>query len=172
MNCEIIEEIPGYEGVYSISSYGYVISEEKVVSNGNGFRTIRERVLKGSKGSHGYLMVALSINGNVKKYTIHQLMAITFLSHTPNSYKGFVVDHIDNNKLNNSLDNLQLTTVRHNTSKDKKNVTSKYTGVSWWSKPQKWIAQMRDNGERVYLGAFNKEIDAHNAYQKHLKTII
>ena len=95
---------------------------------------------------------------------------MSFLNHTPCGYKE-VVDHIDNDKLNNKVENLQLTTVRYNTSKDVKNSTSKYTGVCWHKNLQKWMCQIQIKGKNQYLGIFENEIDAHNAYQKTLKKI-
>ena len=53
---------------------------------------------------------------------------MAFFGHVPGGYK-IVVDHIDNNRLNNHVSNLQLITQRENSSKDRKNGTSQYTGV-------------------------------------------
>jgi hypothetical protein len=53
--------------------------------------------------------------------------------------------------------NLQLITNKKNTSKDRKNKTSKYTGVSWHKQSNKWLAQFKENGTTKYLGTFESE---------------
>ena len=140
MEKEIWKDIPEYEGLYQISKTGKIKSLKKLVeySNRSGFK--KEKILKGGI-DRGYTFVILSKDGKVKNFKIHQLMAITFLNHKPNGYK-VVVDHIDNNTLNNNLENLQLITQRENTSKDKNNTTSKYSGVHK-NKKNKWIAQIQ-----------------------------
>ncbi len=60
--------------------------------------------------------------------------------------------------------NLQLITNKKNTSKDRKNKTSKYTGVSWHKQSNKWLAQFRENGSVKYLGTFETEEEARDAY--------
>ena len=60
--------------------------------------------------------------------------------------------------------NLQLITNKKNTSKDRKNKTSKYTGVSWHTQSNKWLAQFRENGSVKYLGTFETEEESRDAY--------
>jgi hypothetical protein len=60
--------------------------------------------------------------------------------------------------------NLQLITNKKNTSKDRKNKTSKYTNVSWHKQSNKWLAQFRENGSVKYLGTFETEEEARDAY--------
>ena len=111
---------------------------------------------------------AVRMNGT--NYLVHQLLAIAYLGHNPQGNRS-VVDHIDNNPLNNSLENLQIISHRQNLSKDKKNKSSKYTGVCWDKKRGKWIAQIRDNKKVIYLGGYLDEYEAHLAYQKKLKEL-
>jgi alkyl hydroperoxide reductase subunit AhpF len=95
---------------------------------------------------------------------------MAFLGHVPNGQK-LVVDHIDGDKLNNNLNNLQVITNRENTSKDRSGGTSKYVGVSWSKQNKKWKAQIRIDGKQIYIGHFTNDIDASQAYQKKLKEI-
>ncbi len=81
-----------------------------------------------------------------------------------------VVDHINNDPLNNKLYNLQLITQRENVSKDKKG-TSKYTGGSWSKTANKWTSNIRINGKIKHLGFYIKEKEAAQAYQKELTKI-
>ena len=80
-----------------------------------------------------------------KTHNIHQVVAIAFLNDIPDG-RDIVVDHIDNNKLNNTVKNLQITAHRHNISKDRKNKTSKYSGVCWDKRDKKWRATIRVSG--------------------------
>jgi hypothetical protein len=114
----------------------------------------------------GYLCVNLYNCGIKKRKKIHQLVAEAFLNHTPNGYT-IVVDHIDNNKKNNRVDNLQLITPRKNSSKDRVG-SSKYTGVSWHKNRLKWQSSIQINGKFKYLGVFESEENARDAYNKAL----
>jgi len=156
---EIWKDIIGYEGLYMISSFGRVKS---LVTN--------EKILKNSIGSHGYYRVNLSKNNKVNLFNIHILVAINFLNHKPNGYK-IVVDHHDNNRLNNHVSNLQLITQRKNSSKDRKNCSSIYTGVCWDKKNNKWKSAIKINGKVKHLGCFDNEHDAYEAYKKALDSL-
>jgi hypothetical protein len=165
----MIEEyraVKGYEGLYEVSNFGNVKSLKRI--NLAGYR-IKETIMKGSTAGKGYRKFTLSKNFIKKTIEVHQLVAIAFLNHTPNG-KKIVVDHIDNNRLNNRLDNLQLITHRENVSKDKKG-SSKYTGVSWCKAYKKWTAQINMNGKVKHIGRFINEIQASNAYQYELNKI-
>ena len=77
-----------------------------------------------------------------------------------------IVDHINNDKLDNTVENLQYITQRLNSSKDKKNTSSIYTGVSWNKEKKKWKSCIRINGKSKHLGYFTDELEASNTYQK------
>jgi hypothetical protein len=166
----MIEEyraVKGYEGLYEVSNFGNVKSLERTDYLG---RKVKERILKAGIGSNGYLLVILFYDGlRFTKY-IHKLVSIVFLNHLPNGNK-IVVDHIDNNRLNNRLDNLQLINQRENTSKDRKGGTSKHIGVHWVKPSKKWKAAISINGKTKYLGLYTNEIQASNAYQYELNKI-
>jgi hypothetical protein len=169
---EQYKAIKGFEGLYEVSNFGNVKSLNRIVLRSDGRkRTIKERLLKGSKNNCGYLVVCLLKGGNEKQFQVHQLVAITFLNHTPNGNK-IVVDHIDNNPLNNNLNNLQLISNRENLSKDKKGGHSKYIGVTWDNNAKKWRSSIYVNGKSKYLGIFIDELKAANAYQKELNNIV
>lgn len=71
----------------------------------------REKILKPSFDKMGYKIVRLSKNGKLKTRTIHRLVAETFI-YNPNQYN--VINHIDCNKANNVISNLQWCTQKHN----------------------------------------------------------
>lgn len=106
---EIYKDIPNYKGLYQVSNLG------KIKSLGNN-KLKKEKILKNRLSSSGYLHVYLSKNKEGKNFKVHQLIAMAFLNHIPNGHK-IVVDHIDNNPLNNYVENLQLISQRENTSK-------------------------------------------------------
>ena len=85
-----------------------------------------------------------------------------------NAEKGFEVDHIDHDKLNNQKKNLRVVTSSQNKMNGNSRVgsTSKYKGVSWDAKNNKWQAGIHYEGKKVFLGRFNSEDDAAEAYNK------
>jgi len=156
---EVFKDIKGYEGSYKISNLGRVKS----------LKRNKETILKDGISGCGYKTVGLYSGRNRKTFKVHQLVAIEFLNHDPKKSK-LVVDHIDNNKLNNNLTNLQIVTHRYNSSKDT-NSGSKYTGVSLHKLSNKWISNITLNGKQKYLGLFKCELAAAKAYNDKLKEI-
>ena len=96
---EVWKDIKGYEGLYQISNLGRV----KRVTTG--------RILKGGKDKDGYLMVKLYKNNIRSNKKIHRLVAEAFI---PNPENKPQVNHADENKTNNSLDNLEWMTAKEN----------------------------------------------------------
>lgn len=167
---EIWKDIEGYEGLYQVSSLGRVKSLERIVPNSsNGFRKIKERIRKTPKASHGYANVTLSKGNKISVFLVHQLVAIAFLDHTPNKFE-LVVDHINDNKLDNRAENLQIVTNRFNSTKNPRG-SSKYVGVSFDNSNKKWKSAIQINGENILLGNFDCELKAAEAYQKKLAEI-
>lgn len=163
MKTEIFKSIPGYKGLYQISNFGNIKSLGK-------FKGKKEKIIKSFLKTTGYYGLTLAKNKKQKSHHIHQLMAVTFLKHKPDG-NTLVVDHIDGNKLNNRLDNLQIITNRENSSKDKKNGSSQYVGVSWDKRQRKWRANIFIDQKSRYLGIFRHEIEAAEAYQKALSEL-
>jgi hypothetical protein len=168
---EIWKDIPNYEGLYQVSNFGNVKSLERYVKGKVENRLQKENILSkrlvGNLGNQ-YYAVTLCNNKDRKQIKVSVLVAMAFLNHTPNGYVGFTVDHIDNNPLNNNVDNLQVITKRENSSKDRKGI-SKYTGVTFNKKSNKWRSQIWINGKNKTLGSFDDELEAHRAYQKELQ---
>ena len=96
-------DIKGYEGIYQISNKG------RVKTLGNNRR--KEKIREGIADNTGYKRISLCKNGKEKKYSIHRLVAEAFL---PNPDNLPVVNHKDENKLNNNVENLEWCTYQYN----------------------------------------------------------
>lgn len=93
--------IQGYSDYY-VSSNGYVLSQKYG----------KQRILKPSLCGQKYPQVNLSSNGKLKVFKVHRLVACAFLGAENNSV--LCVNHIDGNKSNNNINNLELCTQGHN----------------------------------------------------------
>lgn len=105
-------DIKGYEGLYQISNLGRVKSLNRVVicSNGTSHK-IKEKILKNGYMTSGYLFVVLRKDDKSKNHSIHRLVAKAFI---PNPKNCTDVNHIDGNKQNNCLYNLEWCTRSEN----------------------------------------------------------
>jgi len=158
---EIYKDVIGYEGLYQVSSLGNVKS----------LKYGKEKTLKLSLNRGGYLRVNLCKKGNIERRLIHQLTVEAFLDHKRCGFK-LVVNHIDFNKTNNNVNNLEIVTARENTNRKHIESTSKYTGVHWYKITNKWRAVIVINGKQKHLGYFVDELEASEAYQKELNNLI
>lgn len=102
---EEFRDIKGYEGLYQVSNLGNV----KSLGNGNSNNS-KERILKPGN-SNGYKRVVLSKNKEKKMYCVHRLVAQAFI-HNPNNYP--MINHKDENPLNNCVENLEWCTCKYN----------------------------------------------------------
>lgn len=96
---EIWKDIKGYEGYYEVSNLGRVK------------RIGKTNCLKSAIRKDGYEQVALCVNNILKSYAIHRLVAIAFI---PNPNNLPQVNHKDENKLNNCVENLEWCTQEYN----------------------------------------------------------
>lgn len=104
---EIWKDIPGYEGRYQVSSLGRVRSLDRTTKHKDGKITShRGRVLKQQTNNKGYRMVSFS-GGPRKSWAVHRLVLETFL---PDRELHLHCNHIDGNKDNNCLTNLEWIT--------------------------------------------------------------
>lgn len=160
---EEFRDIDNYEGLYQVSNLGRVKSLSREINQSFRVFTSKERILKHGINSDGYCCVVLYSNNKSKSFKVHKLVAQTYLECNNNK---LIVDHINNDKLDNTVENLQYITQRLNSSKDKKNTSSIYTGVSWSKEKKKWKSCIRINGKSKHLGYFTDELEASKLYQK------
>ena len=149
---EIWKDVVGYEGRYLISNTGKLKS---ILKNGV------EKLLKGSLSKQGYWQYSLNWKEKNKYnvYTTQQLVAISFLNHYPDSTKGYVIDHINDNRLDNRLENLRLVTNHQNSIKRFNH--SNLFGTSKQKENGKWRSNIWHNKKNICLGFFNTDLEAH-----------
>ena len=156
-----MKNIKDFENLYQISDAGVIKAlERKVKMPNGGFKIIKEHYPKLSKTPKGYLKVMLTnINGVRKGFFVHRLVIGTYFKESK-----LQVNHIDRNKENNHICNLEYVTNRQNQIHriDKNNTSSKYVGVT--KKRNKWQSQKMINGKITYLGTFDTELEAHQKY--------
>jgi hypothetical protein len=165
---EEFRAVKGYEGLYEVSNIGRLKSLARKDTLG---RKLKEKILLESIAGGGYLSVSLCTDRVKKTHQVHQLVAIAFLGHKPNGHE-LVVNHIDYNKLNNKLDNLEVVSQRENSNQKHLNSTSKYVGVSWAAQNNKWVSHIYINSRLKYLGYFTDELQAAEAYQSALRELV
>ena len=141
---EIWKDIPGYEGYYQASNLGRVRSLDRNIVYVDGKRRfIKGKLIKGSLNGKGYRLTTLKKNNIGRTFKFSQLVAMAFLNHKPNGMKA-VVDHIDGDRSDDRVKNLRIVTNRENCSnlfrRDRANLSSRYTGVSWSIKDNAWRA--------------------------------
>lgn len=98
---EIWKDVVGYENLYQVSNLGNVLS----LRHKNRF------LMKPTKNKSGYLSVGLRIYNKRKTFDVHRLVAQTFIPN-PNNYP--VINHKDENPLNNNIENLEWCTIKYN----------------------------------------------------------
>jgi len=119
---EVWKDIKGYEGLYQVSNFGRVKSVERIVTYGDRHHTVKEKMKKptlkkrrnkagGKYVDDGYLVVALYKNNKAKMEYVHRLVAEAFI---PNPENKETVNHIDGNKQNNQVSNLEWSTYTEN----------------------------------------------------------
>lgn len=108
---EEFRDITGYEGLYQASDLGRIKSLERKVKTKNGYRIVREKILKTSKDKNGYLLVNLHKNNKMKTHRVHRIIAQTFI---PNHENLPQINHIDENTTNNSVNNLEWCSLVYN----------------------------------------------------------
>lgn len=134
---ELWKDVDGYEGKYQVSNFGQVRSLERKVSNHTGLLTVKPRFLKQAKNHKGYPIVYLSDGKKQKTITVHRLVAIAFIPRIAGKPQ---VNHIDGNKANNHLENLEWCDNRENQIHAYKLGLNRATGRA--GKPKKPVIQI------------------------------
>lgn len=107
---EIWHDIKGYEGLYQVSTYGNVKSLKRIIKYRNHNYLKQENIMKVFI-NRGYVQVRLCKKGKCVTKKVHRIVAETFIS---NPHNKPCVNHIDGDKSNNHVDNLEWCTYREN----------------------------------------------------------
>jgi len=154
---EVFRRIDEFDN-YMVSSYGNV----KNIKN--------RRILKPFINSGGYYNVTLCKNGKGKNLSVHRLIAIAFID---NPKKKLCVDHVDNNRLNNNVNNLRWVTNQENN--QNRSISSKNTsgvkGVTFDKVHKKWKAFINIDGKYISVGYYTILEDAKQARQTKAKEL-
>lgn len=119
------QDIPGYEGLYQASISGFIKSLDRTVKcRGSKQRVIPGRIIKSHKKNNGYIFVRLTKNKKSKNKYLHRLVLKAFSN--KNEWKD-TVNHIDGNKENNCLSNLEWASRSENLKHAYKNGLNKVT---------------------------------------------
>lgn len=108
---EIWKPINGFEWSYEVSNLGKVKSLDRYANSGIGIRLYKGILLKPVVDKYGYLKVQLCRDNKQTTFNVHRLVYEAFNGKIP---EGMQVNHIDEDKTNNRLDNLNLITCKEN----------------------------------------------------------
>lgn len=140
---EIWKDIEDYKGLYQVSNLGRVRSLERVDSNGH---SVKEKVLASFPNRNGYLKVNLYRDRNIKQVSVHRLVAAAFLDNPDNLPE---VNHIDEDKGNNLVENLEWCTASYNTNYGTRNERAAKAN-------EQAIYVITDSGHRYYFDSARK----------------
>ena len=144
---EIWRDIEGYEGLYQVSNKGRVKS----------LKCGKERILRPGIDGYGYCFIILYNDSVRKTFKLHRLVAQAFI---PNLYNKPQVNHLDENKKNNCVDNLEWATAKENINYGTRNERASRK-ILQYSKSGEFIREWQGalEVERV-LGIDNSHINA------------
>jgi hypothetical protein len=115
--------------------------------------------------STGYIKMCI----NQKRYHMQRIVWLWHYGSLPN----VLIDHEDQDKLNNKVSNLRIADDNQNQFNRKKteNTSSKYKGVSWYKRDEIWVSSIMFHRKSIYLGRFIDEIEAAKAYDEKAKEL-
>jgi hypothetical protein len=160
---EIWADILGFDGIYQVSNLGRIKSLKRYVEHSrHGSLLLQERMRKFTDDDVRGFSVTLSNNGINISRVVHQVVAENFID---NPLKFNCVRHLDGNKRNNAVNNLEWFTLIDSSIISNKNIkkTSKYNGVYFDKSKGKWRATMNAKS----LGTFDTEEEAFNSRKEY-----
>jgi hypothetical protein len=150
MQIEIWKDIIGFEGHYQVSNLGRIKSLERILTTKIGRRlTVKEKILKIFLSRQSYQLICLALNDEKFPKQVHTIVAEAFLIKKPNSE----VNHIDGNRLNNHVSNLEYVTHLENINhRERSNKNQERYGITLEKKKNLWLAQISINGKPKKIG--------------------
>jgi len=106
------KDILGYEGYYQVSSFGRILSKDRIAATKNNvIKSTKGKICSLNKKENGYLTVMLCVNNVRKRFHVHRLVAEAFI---PNKFNKPHVNHINHIRDCNKATNLEWVTVKEN----------------------------------------------------------
>ena len=165
---EIWKDVVGYEGRYVVSNLGKVKSLKKTVPHSHSkTRTFPEVVLKPNKVAFDYLQVSLYKDGKRKCRYVHNLVMEAFVGEKK---IGYEVNHKDEDKSNNRLENLEYLTAKENNNYGTRIERSANYGVNYLG-PDAFLSSKQtrnqSNRERDFIPLTGFYLDKFNFFSPH-----
>lgn len=141
--------IKGYEGLYEVSNDGRV-RRLRFINGRHNFEKIKES--KQTLNTWGYMTVNLCKNGKSNTKRVHRLVAEAFLGES-----NLQIDHIDGNKQNNNLSNLEYVTPKENTNRAWRKGLAKNTEHQREIAKKTMLERWKNNNHRLWRGKRTKQ---------------
>lgn len=164
---ELSRDVEGYEGLYKVSNLGNIKSADRFVKHsGKHTRIQKGRILKNLLNAHGYSEVGLyNTDGKAHRQRVHRIVATAFI---PNPDNKLEVNHIDEVKTNNHVENLEwctrLENERHGTKRERSTAGTDYKEIG--RKNSKEVYQYDTNGELIKVWPSLAEINRTLGYSQ------
>ncbi|MGK6342814.1 HNH endonuclease [Chryseobacterium sp. DT-3] len=150
-------DLKNFEKRYLLSNYGNIVSKCRVVKNNGGYYFKSPKFIK-AVFDKGYLKINLKNDKGCRSmFLLHRLIAENFIGEVNNK----VINHIDGNKNNNQITNLEIVSQRENVSHFYSYI--KNTNIGVYKKRNKWVSNISINNKTIYLGTFTTAEEAKRA---------
>lgn len=178
---EIWKDIPNYEGLYQASNLGRIrsLDREQYVGSKNQYckfnytRKLKSKIIKPKTTKDNYYEVTLTKNNEKKFIRVHRLIAMTFIPN-PNNYP--VINHINYNRFDNRVENLEWCTVWYNNrySKAKKvaQFDKNYNLIKVWNCMSDVYRELGIPVTNLSKCCHNKKLTAKTYYWRYYEEII
>jgi len=153
---EIWKPIENYEGNYWVSDCGNIKNRH------NQIKSVRDNL-------RGYLICDLYKDGSRKTCSVARLVGKAFIE--PKNEKFVEIDHIDNDKYNNFVENLRWIDKSGN-NRNKQSVRNKHGFIGVYLRRNKYLAQIRVDKKKKHLGTYDTPAEAHEAYMNEYNKIM